>query len=47
VTAVQTVKAELELKPAAIGTRESIIILSPTGFLTRLLIPSLWANIAL
>jgi hypothetical protein len=41
VTAVQTVKAELELNPAAIGTRESIIILSPTGFLTRLLIPSL------
>jgi hypothetical protein len=33
-TAVQTVKAELDDRPAAIGTCESINIFNPLGFLT-------------
>jgi len=47
VTAAQTTKAELELKPAAGGTWESIKIFKPTGLFTKLLMFSSRANIAL
>ena len=47
VTAAQTTKAELELKPAAGGTWESINIFKPTGFFTKFLMFSSRANMAL
>ena len=47
VTAAQTTKAELELKPAAGGTWESINIFKPTGLLTKFLMFSSRANTAL
>ena len=47
VTAAQTTKAELELKPAAGGTWESINIFKPTGLLTKFLMSSSRANTAL